>query len=65
MKYASKGMQWIFNPPCVSHMGGFWERMIHTIRRVRQAVRSHTVRLTDEILEIISCEVESIVMVDL
>ena len=65
MKYASKGIQWIFNPPCASHMGGVCERMIHTIRRVRQAVLSPTVRLTDEILEIISCEVESIVMVDL
>ena len=41
-------------------MGGAWERLIRTIRRVMLAVLDNT-RLTDEILETVFCEIENIV----
>ena len=33
-----KKIEWVFNPPSASHMGGVWERMICS---VRQIVKSH------------------------
>ncbi|KAJ8019307.1 hypothetical protein HOLleu_42169 [Holothuria leucospilota] len=59
--YAVKGdVVWKFNPPYASHMGGVWERMIGVFK-VITAVLPRTVRLTDEILQTIFCEVENIV----
>jgi len=56
---ANNDIEWHFNPPTASHMGGVWERMIRTVRRVMFAVIHE--RLTDEILDTVLCEVESIV----
>ena len=33
-----QGTSWSFNPPNASHMGGVWERMIRTVRKVLLAV---------------------------
>ena len=55
-----QNMEWKFNPPHASHMGGVWERMIRSIRRVLSAVLKN-VRLTDEILVTLMAEVESII----
>ena len=33
-KLSKIGIDWIFNPPSSSHMGGIWERQIRTIRQV-------------------------------
>ena len=43
-------------------MGGAWERMIGMIRRLMAAILPRTVRLTDEILETLFCEVESMII---
>ena len=52
---------WTFNSPHASHMGGVYERMIRTIRKVFLGVLHPNVRLTDEILETVLCEVEGII----
>ena len=53
-------IEWIFNPPYASHMGGVWERMIRSIRKVLKAVLDMQI-LTDESLRTFMCEVESII----
>ena len=51
---------WKFNPPSASHMGGLWERMIRTIRKILCNLVGST-RVSDEILETFFCETESII----
>ena len=55
-----KNVKWIFNPPYASHMGGAWERMIRTVRKVL-CVLIHKQVVDDEKLETFFCEVEAIV----
>ena len=50
---------WLFNPPAASHMGGIWERMIRSIRRILNALLKNQT-LDDESLSTLMCEVESI-----
>lgn len=56
-----KGIEWHFNPPHASHMGGIWERMIRTVRKVLAGICSLTHKLSDESLETLFCEAESII----
>jgi hypothetical protein len=56
-----RNIDWHFNPPLASHMGGAWERMIGCARRVMEGMLVGPVRLTDDILETLFSEVESIV----
>lgn len=58
---AKADINWCFNPPAASHMGGVWERMIRTVRKVLAGVLDKNTRLTDDILQTLLCEVESIV----
>ena len=38
-----RNIHWIFNPPAASHMGGVWERVIRSVKRVLNALlRSQT-----------------------
>ena len=61
MTYSAKtNVTWHFRPPSASHWGGIWERMIGIVRRIMPAMLSST-RLTDEILETVFCEVESMI----
>ena len=53
-------IEWHFNPPGASHMGGVWERIIRTIRRVLSSLLIN-VKLSDEVLNTLLCEVENIV----
>ncbi|XP_041354483.1 uncharacterized protein LOC121372258 [Gigantopelta aegis] len=56
-----KNIQWIFNPPSGSHHGGVWERMIRSVRKVFYGLlQQQVIRLDDEGLQTLFCEVESI-----
>ena len=57
----SHEINWNFAPPQSSHMGGVYERMIRTFRRVFTGILNPRTRLTDEILSTVFCEVESII----
>jgi hypothetical protein len=54
------GVEWKFNPPGASHMGGAWERLIRSIRKVMAGVLDGHARLNDESLETLFCEIEFI-----
>lgn len=62
-KLLRHGIEWVYNPPHASHMGGVWERLIRSVRNVlsnlMQEHRSHA--LDDEALHTLMCEVESII----
>ena len=55
------GVQWSFNPPKASAMGGVWERMIRTVRKVLLGVLNPHTTLNDEMLQTVFCEVENLV----
>ena len=55
-----KDIEWRFNHPTASHMGGVWERMIRSARRVLKALINEQL-VTDETLSTVMAEVEKIV----
>ncbi|XP_046558819.1 uncharacterized protein LOC124267876 [Haliotis rubra] len=56
-----KDIQWEFNPPTASHMGGVWERQIRTVRKVLNGLLCREKGLSDECLHTLFCEVEAII----
>ncbi|PIK53264.1 hypothetical protein BSL78_09838 [Apostichopus japonicus] len=54
-----KHIQWEFNPPMASHMGGVWERIIRSIRRILKVLLKGQ-SVTFEVLETVFAEVEAI-----
>nr|XP_027231842.1 uncharacterized protein LOC113823416 [Penaeus vannamei] len=55
-----KEIDWKFNPPAASHMGGVWERQIRTIRRVLSSMITQQV-LDDEAIITLMTVVEGII----
>ena len=51
------GAQWTFQPPCASHRGGVWERIIRSIKRIMRSV-THEQTMTDEVLDTLMAEAE-------
>jgi hypothetical protein len=55
-------IDWKFNPPAASHMGGIWERMIRSARNILSVLLAeHGDRLDDEALRTLLSEVEAII----
>ena len=55
-----RNIEWVFNPPSASHFGGIWECQIRTIRKVMVSILKEQT-LTDESLQTLFCEVESVI----
>ncbi|XP_046341271.2 uncharacterized protein LOC124122193 [Haliotis rufescens] len=58
---SKKEICWMFNPPAASHMGGAWERLIRTVRKVMNALLRTNRPLDDDGLHTLFSEIESIV----
>ena len=56
---SQQGIQWSFNPPTASHMGGIWERMIRSVRCILQKLL-HEQLVHDESLLTLMAEVEKV-----
>ena len=56
---AQRGIQWIFNPPGASHMGGAWERMIRSVRQILKVLLKEQV-VCDEVLHTVLTEATNI-----
>ena len=55
-------IDWKFNPPTASHMGGSWERQIRSVRKILAGLLGeHGERMNEESLHTLMCEVESII----
>ena len=55
-----RDIKWLFNPPAASHMGGAWERMIRSIRRILKAILKEKL-VNDEVLSTIMAEAVNII----
>lgn len=54
-------IEWVFNPKSASHFGGVWERLIRSVRKVLYSIMCEQhIRLSDEGLMTLFCEVEGI-----
>ncbi|XP_062707951.1 uncharacterized protein LOC134288151 [Aedes albopictus] len=59
-EFTTSSTSWKFNPPASPHMGGAWERMIQTIKKVLSEINPrHTP--TDEMLRNLMIKIENIV----
>ena len=50
-----QGIEWVFNPPGASHMGGVWERQIRSVRKIMLSVVGKQT-IDDERLRALFCE---------
>ena len=54
-----RNISWKFNPPSASHMGGVWERVIRSIRKILTALLGQQL-VNDEMLRTVMSEVQAI-----
>jgi hypothetical protein len=56
-----RNIDWKINPPAASYFGGVWEKLIRSVRKVLYSIiHERNVRLDDENLRTLFCEVEAI-----
>ena len=61
-EFKADWVQWKRNPPSASHMGGVWERQIHSVRSILTALmREHGRGLDDESFRTLMTEVQCII----
>lgn len=58
--YAQREIKWKFNPPAASHVGGVWERMVQTAKRVLKSLLKEQI-VTDEVLSTMMAEAVNII----
>ena len=62
VKLQKENIDWIFNPPAASHMGGVWEQQIRTTRKVLAGLMEEFGHcLDEESFRTLMCEVEAII----
>ena len=54
---SQKHIQWRFNPPTASHMGGIWERLVASVKRALRVVLG-TQCLSEDVLHTVLTEIE-------
>ncbi|XP_055543645.1 uncharacterized protein LOC129729179 [Wyeomyia smithii] len=59
-EFTTTSTSWIFNPPASPHMGGIWERMIQTVKKILEEIKPKRL-LSDEVLRNLMAEIENIV----
>ena len=59
-KLSAFEVDWRFNPPAASHMGGVWERMVRSVKTALKTVVGRQT-LTDEVLVTVFAEVEHMI----
>ena len=52
-------IKWLFNPPTASHMGGVWERIVQSVKKIFKALVSEQI-VDDESGLTLMAETESI-----
>ena len=58
-RFIQRNIQWKFNPPYASHMGGVWERIIRSVKKVLSLLTQEQ-SLKDEALSTFLCIAEKI-----
>lgn len=59
-EFTTPSTTWKFNPPASPHMGGAWERMIQTIKKILMEIKPKR-SFTDEVLRNVMIKIENIV----
>ena len=57
---SQEGIEWKFNPPTASDMGGVWERFVASVKRALRVVLGHQI-VSDEVLHTTIVEVEYVI----
>ena len=61
VRLRKEGVEWLFNPPALSHTGGVWERQIKSTRKILAGLmEEHGDRLDEESFRTLMCEVEAV-----
>ncbi|XP_055644241.1 uncharacterized protein LOC129780229 [Toxorhynchites rutilus septentrionalis] len=59
-EFTSPTTKWTFNPPCSPHMGGSWERLVQSVKKILNKIQLPR-NPTDEVLRNTLLEIENII----